>query len=235
VNISTDKAVEPVNVMGATKRAGELIIRMLAERYPQTQFASVRFGNVLGSQGSVIPIFRSQIEAGGPVTITHPDMTRYFMLIEEAVQLVLQAAIMLEENGLDQERGINTFILEMGNPVSIVDLAQRMIDFYWKDEARSLGVEFSGLRPGEKLDERLTYAYEEAVGTSHPLVKRVCLDSEAASHNGTGNDFERSMEELVRLAEGHAERRAIVGALMNCVQDYAPLEGLPLEKPVALV
>ncbi|OFW62046.1 MAG: hypothetical protein A2133_09420 [Actinobacteria bacterium RBG_16_64_13] len=235
VNISTDKAVEPVNVMGATKRAGELIIRMLAERYPQTQFASVRFGNVLGSQGSVIPIFRSQIETGGPVTITHPDMTRYFMLIEEAVQLVLQAAIMLDENEVDQERGLNTFILEMGNPVSIVDLAQRMIDFYWKDEARSLGVEFSGLRPGEKLDERLTYPYEEALPTSHALVKRVCAKSEATAHNGTTDDFERSLEELVHIAEGHGERRAIIGALMTCVPDYAPLEGLPLEKPVALV
>ena len=160
--------------MGATKRAGELIVRMLSERHPDTLFASVRFGNVLGSQGSVIPIFKSQIESGGPLVITHPDMTRYFMLIEEAVQLVLQAAIMLDEDGFDQERSLNTFVLEMGDPVSIVDLAQRMIDFYWKDETRSLGVEFSGLRPGEKLDERLVYPYEEAVTTSHPLVKRVC-------------------------------------------------------------
>ncbi len=128
----------------------------------------MRFGNVLGSQGSVIPIFKSQIENGGPLVITHPDMTRYFMLIEEAVQLVLQAAIMLDENRDRHRRSLNTFVLEMGNPVSIVDLAQRMIDFYWKDEARSLGVEFSGLRPGEKLDERLIYPYEEAVPTSAP-------------------------------------------------------------------
>jgi FlaA1/EpsC-like NDP-sugar epimerase len=235
VNVSTDKAVEPVNVMGATKRAGELIIRMLAERYPETLFASVRFGNVLGSQGSVIPIFRGQIETGGPVTITHPDMTRYFMLIEEAVQLVLQAAIMLDEDGIDQERSLNTFILEMGNPVSIVDLAQRMIDFYWRDEARSLGVEFSGLRPGEKLDECLVYQSEEAVPTGHPLIKRVFARTDVPSSNGHAADFEQSLQDVVKLAEEHGERRAIIKALMACVPDYAPLEGLPLEKPVAVV
>ena len=235
VNISTDKAVEPVNVMGATKRAGELIIRGLAERYPETLFASVRFGNVLGSQGSVIPIFKSQIEAGGPVTITHPDMTRYFMLIEEAVQLVLQAAIMLDEDGVDQERSLNTFILEMGNPVSIVDLAQRMIDFYWKDEARSLGVEFSGLRPGEKLDECLTYTFEEAVSSSHPLIRRVFARNDVPSTNGGSHDFEQALQDLIRLAEEHGERRAIISALMRCVPDYAPLEGLPVEKPRVVV
>ena len=147
VNISTDKAVEPCNVMGATKRVGELIVRMMAERHPETLFASVRFGNVLGSQGSVIPIFKKQIEGGGPLVITHPEMTRYFMLIEEAVQLVLQAAVLLEDER-DDDSNLNMFILEMGNPVSIVDLAQRMVDFYWKDQSRSLGVEFSGLRPG---------------------------------------------------------------------------------------
>ncbi len=235
VNISTDKAVEPVNVMGATKRGGELILRAMAERHPSTLFASVRFGNVLGSQGSVIPIFKSQIETGGPVTITHPGMTRYFMLIEEAVQLVLQAAIMLDEKSPDQERSLNTFILEMGNPVSIVDLAQRMIDFYWNDEARSLGVEFSGLRPGEKLDERLTYPFEEALPTSHPLIKRVCAKAGSPIGNGDGYLFEQALNELVALAEAHGERRAIIGALMTCVPDYAPLEGSPAQKPVALV
>jgi FlaA1/EpsC-like NDP-sugar epimerase len=142
---------------------------------------------------------------------------------------------MLDENGFDYERGLNTFVLEMGNPVSIVDLAQRMIDFYWEDEARSLGVEFSGLRPGEKLDERLVYPYEEAVPTSHPLIKRVCARVDVPSHDGGGRDFEQSLDELIYLAEEHGERSAIVGALMTCVADYAPLEGLPLEKPVALV
>jgi FlaA1/EpsC-like NDP-sugar epimerase len=235
INISTDKAVEPVNVMGATKRAGELIIRMLSERHPQTLFASVRFGNVLGSQGSVIPIFKSQIEAGGPLVITHPDMSRYFMLIEEAVQLVLQAAIMLDEDGFDRKRSLNTFILEMGSPVSIVDLAQRMIDFYWKDEAHSLGVEFSGLRPGEKLDERLTYPFEEAITTTHPLVKRVFAKVGPPSPNGNQEGFELRLEHLIELAENHGDRRAIVAALVTCVPDYAPFGELSLEKAKVVV
>ncbi len=234
VNISTDKAVEPCNVMGATKRAGELIVRMLADRHPDTLFASVRFGNVLGSQGSVIPIFKSQIESGGPLVITHPEMTRYFMLIEEAVQLVLQAAVMLDENGYDQELSLNTFVLEMGDPVPIIEVAQRMIDFYWKDQARSIGVEFSGLRPGEKLDEQLVYPYEEAVTTSHPLIKRVCAKP-GLSVNGHGEHFEHGLHHLIGLAHDHGDGRAIVGALMQCVPEYAPLEKLALEKPVALV
>lgn len=235
VNISTDKAVEPCNVMGATKRAGELIVRMLSERHPDTLFASVRFGNVLGSRGSVIPIFKSQIENGGPLVITHPEMTRYFMLIEEAVQLLLQAAIMLDEDGFDRERTLNTFVLEMGDPVPIIELAQRMIDFYWKDQARSIGVEFSGLRPGEKLDERLVYPYEEAVATSHPLIKRVCAKPGIPAHNGGGDHFEHCLHELIGIAQEHGDSRAIVRALMTCVPEYLPLEKLPLEKPAALV
>ncbi len=222
VNISTDKAVEPVNVMGATKRVGELIVRMVGAKHPDTQYASVRFGNVLGSQGSVIPIFKSQIESGGPLIITHPDMTRYFMLIEEAVQLVLQAAIMMDDEEAGLEHCLNTFILEMGNPVSIVDLAQRMIDFYWKDEAHSLGVEFSGLRPGEKLDERLVYSFEAVERTSHPLVKRVFATGPSASLNGDRSHFERSIVKLLELAENHGERSAIVSALAECVPDYVP-------------
>ena len=222
VNISTDKAVEPVNVMGATKRAGELIIRMMQKKYPRTQFASVRFGNVLGSQGSVIPIFKSQIETGGPLIITHPDMTRYFMLIEEAVQLVLQAAIMVDEEESSLEDCLNTFILDMGNPVSIVDLAQRMIDFYWKDENHSLGVEFSGLRPGEKLEENLCYPFEIAQRTSHPLVKRVFSTAEDTSRNGGGKRFEQLVSSLVELAEEHSDAGPILSALVSVVPDYVP-------------
>jgi FlaA1/EpsC-like NDP-sugar epimerase len=235
VNISTDKAVEPVNVMGATKRAGELIIRMLAERHPDTLFASVRFGNVLGSQGSVIPIFKSQIESGGPLVITHPEMTRYFMLIEEAVQLVIQAAIMIDEDGVDLARSLNTFVLEMGDPVPIIELAQRLIDYYWQDKNRSIGVEFSGLRPGEKLDERLVYEYEEAVCTSHPLVKRVYAKPDAPPDGRTGKDFERRVAELIELARDHGDRRLIIDALVECVPDYTPMERLPVVKPEALV
>ncbi len=214
VNISTDKAVDPCNVMGATKRAGELIMRMFSERHPGTLFASVRFGNVLGSQGSVIPVFRSQIENGGPVVITHPEMTRYFMLIEEAVQLLLQAAIMLDEDGFDPRRNLNTFVLEMGEPVSIVELAQRMIDFYWEDQTRAIGVEFCGLRPGEKLDERLVYHYEEAVTTSHALIKRVCAKP-GVSVNGHGEHFEHGLHDLIGLAQDHGDSREVIDALMD--------------------
>ena len=235
VNISTDKAVEPVNVMGATKRVGELIVRMVGRQHPDTQFASVRFGNVLGSQGSVIPIFKSQIESGGPLIITHPDMTRYFMLIEEAVQLVLQAAIMLDDEDASLEGSLNTFILEMGNPVSIVDLAQRMIDFYWKDESHSLGVEFSGLRPGEKIDERLTYSFETAERTSHPLVKRVFSTVPATPLNGGAEHFEHSVVKLLELAEEHSDRGAIIDALVECVPDYVPQERPAARRPMVAV
>lgn len=225
VNISTDKAVDPVNVMGATKRAGELIIHMLAERYPETKFASVRFGNVLGSQGSVIPIFKSQIESGGPITITHPDMTRYFMLIEEAVQLVIQAAVMLDEEPEHVDTCLSTFILEMGDPVSIIELAQRMIDFYWKDHGKALGVEFSGLRPGEKIDERLTYDYEETASTSHPLVKRVHSRNGCPLPVDPGSSlFEERILHLVRLAGERGTKQEVIEALASCVPGYNPLQ-----------
>jgi FlaA1/EpsC-like NDP-sugar epimerase len=222
VDISTDKAVEPCNVMGATKRAGELIVRMLAGRYPYTRFAVVRFGNVLGSQGSVIPVFRSQIENGGPVVVTHPEVTRYFMLIEEAVQLVLQAVIMAHDDWPDEDRALNTFVLEMGQPVPIVELAQRMIDFYWKDQKKSIGVEFSGLRPGEKLDERLVYSYEETVPTEHPLITRVYARPGSPVHNGHGLHFEAELHKLIQMAERHADKSEIVEALASAVSDYSP-------------
>lgn len=231
VNISTDKAVEPANVMGATKRLGELIVRLVQNEHPGTQFASVRFGNVLGSQGSVIPVFQSQIAMGGPLIITHPDMTRYFMLIEEAVQLVLQAAILLDEDESCPDSSLNTFILEMGDPVSIVDLAQRMIDFYWKDEAHSIGVEFSGLRPGEKLEETLLYSFETARSTSHPLVKRVFATEQAACLNGQREQFETTVRELIRLAEDHADRATIIRRIAACIPEYVPQQH-PCTEPV---
>lgn len=163
VNISTDKAVEPVNVLGATKHLGERLVSELEQVYPATKYCSVRFGNVLGSRGSVVPIFREQILAGGPVTITHPEMTRYFMLIQEAVDLVLQAAAFADSNAI--------YVLEMGKPVRIVDLARQMIDLLKPSE--QVEIVFTGLRPGEKLHEQLIAKYEIHEPSAHPMIYRV--------------------------------------------------------------
>ncbi len=222
VYISTDKAVEPVSVMGATKRAGELIMRKMSQSYPDTLFAVVRFGNVLGSQGSVIPIFRRQIERGGPLLITHPEMRRYFMLVQEAVQLVLQTAFMCEEHISLDYRNLNTFILEMGEPISIVDVAQRMLEFYWKDRTTSIGVEFLGLRPGEKLDETLTWSKELVTATGHPLVKRVCGSLEGEWFDDELARFDKHLLPLIKLANSDADDECVVRALGDCVAGFNP-------------
>ncbi|WP_412499127.1 polysaccharide biosynthesis protein [Vibrio furnissii] len=170
--ISTDKAVRPTNIMGASKRLAELVLQALADRGTDTNFTMVRFGNVLGSSGSVVPLFKKQIREGGPVTVTHPDIIRYFMLIPEAAQLVIQAGAM-GHNG-------QVFVLDMGEPVKIIDLAKRMIhlmgmnEFYdGKSDEGDIEIKFTGLRPGEKLYEELLIG-ENVQGTSHQKIMTAC-------------------------------------------------------------
>jgi FlaA1/EpsC-like NDP-sugar epimerase len=170
VFISTDKAVNPCSVMGASKRIGELWIRAVS-RGSDTVFTSVRFGNVMGSRGSVVPTFAQQIEMGGPVTVTHPDMARFFMSIPEAVSLVLQAAALATGNEI--------FMLEMGDEVSIMELARRMIRLRGLRVNKDIEVTFTGIRPGEKLHEELVYAQEDVEETDHPLIYRLKRSDDA--------------------------------------------------------
>jgi FlaA1/EpsC-like NDP-sugar epimerase len=169
VLISTDKAVRPTNVMGASKRLAEIALQALAETHTDTKFSMVRFGNVLGSSGSVVPKFRNQIREGGPITLTHPEVTRYFMTIPEAAQLVIQAGAMA--------KGGDVFVLDMGQPVKIIDLARRMVELSGltvRDEAQPDGdiqIEVTGLRPGEKLYEELLIG-ENPQPSVHPRIMK---------------------------------------------------------------
>lgn len=219
VLISTDKAVRPTNVMGATKRLSELVLQALSREYTgagQTKFSMVRFGNVLGSSGSVVPLFRKQILAGGPITITHAEITRYFMTIPEAAQLVLQAGAM--------GTGGDVFVLDMGEPVKIIDLAKRMIhlsglEFKSPDTPEgTIEIHAVGLRPGEKLFEELLIG-DNAEGTSHPLIMRA-QESFIQWH-----ELQFLLAQLMDACQAfnHAEIRSV---LQRVVVEYAPQSGL---------
>jgi FlaA1/EpsC-like NDP-sugar epimerase len=165
VLVSTDKAVKPVSVMGATKRLAEMVVLETQDRHPGTVYAAVRFGNVLGSNGSVIPLFKRQLAAGKPLTVTHPDATRYFMTIPEAVQLILQASLLEEIRG-------QIAMLEMGEPVRILDLARNLLRLSG-NRSRKRSIVFTGMRPGEKLHEELVAPDEETIETTIPKVRLI--------------------------------------------------------------
>ncbi|PTT88522.1 polysaccharide biosynthesis protein, partial [Pelomonas sp. HMWF004] len=210
VLISTDKAVNPTNVMGATKRAAELVISHMAGQGHATRFMAVRFGNVLGSSGSVIPKFKEQIAKGGPVTVTHPDITRYFMTIPEAARLVVQAGVM--------GQGGEVFVLDMGEPVRIVDLARDMIRLAGHSD-KEIGIRFTGLRPGEKLYEELFSGSDRSLRTPVSRLLLARLDDTAAARGvpewledcrtavGDGDGANGRSRELLRRLLG-AEFRA---------------------------
>lgn len=208
VLISTDKAINPTSVMGASKRLAEMCVQSLHAVNPTgTRFMAVRFGNVLGSSGSVVPIFNKQIAAGGPVKVTHPEMRRYFMTIPEAVGLVLQTAAI--------GSGGEVFLLDMGKPVRIVDLARQLIELSGFVPDRDIRIEFTGLRPGEKLFEELSYQGEKITSTRHPKIMRLL---------GDPPPFQEVRAFLLNLT-AHADRLGpdeIKSMLRNAVPEYHP-------------
>lgn len=202
VMISTDKAVNPTNVMGCSKRICEIYCQALNAHQKTTQFVTTRFGNVLGSNGSVVPIFKEQIMKGGPVTVTHPDIIRFFMLIPEACRLVLEAGTM--------GNGGEIFVFDMGEPVRIADLAQRMIDLMG---AKDCKIVYSGLRDGEKLFEEVLSQGEDDKPTCHPKIKV------AAVREYPFEDALRNEEELYELSFGYDDM-AIVKKMKEIVPEY---------------
>ncbi|SIO55428.1 NDP-sugar epimerase, includes UDP-GlcNAc-inverting 4,6-dehydratase FlaA1 and capsular polysaccharide biosynthesis protein EpsC [Singulisphaera sp. GP187] len=211
VMISTDKAVNPTSVMGATKRLAEMYVQSLSSG-SATRLVTVRFGNVLGSNGSVIPVFKQQIARGGPVTVTHPAMTRYFMTISEATQLVLQAAAL--------GRGGEIFVLDMGEPVRVHDLARDLIRLSGLREGRDIEIVFSGLRPGEKLYEELYEDEETRLATPHPKIF-------SAQHRPCSPDrLKAQFESVARVVTGSSED--VIALLKQLVPGYGTPPGVEL-------
>jgi FlaA1/EpsC-like NDP-sugar epimerase len=208
VMISSDKAVRPTNIMGATKRIAELIVSGLNDQSSlPTKFVSVRFGNVLGSNGSVVPLFREQIAKGGPVTVTHPEIQRYFMTIPEAVELVLQASTM--------GKGSEIFVLDMGEPVKIVDLARNMIRLSGKEPDSEIEIRFTGLRPGEKLSEEISLEGEDMMPTFHPKI-RIFKDRAIESR-----EVRYELARLLRAAENR-DLTGVIEEITRLVPEYTP-------------
>jgi FlaA1/EpsC-like NDP-sugar epimerase len=223
VLVSTDKAVEPTSVMGASKRVAELVVRELQQE-SQTRFIAVRFGNVLDSDGSVVPLFKKQIAAGGPITITDPEMERYFMTIPEAARLILQATAMGE--------GGEVYVLEMGKPVKIIDLARSLVELSGMRFLEDIQVSFTGVRPGEKLTEKLFFDHEKSVPTRSRSIHMAQLE------NGHRLDVERTLRSLQMLVRSSADERDLAVRFMAFVGDLdAPAAApvAPRATPVAQV
>jgi FlaA1/EpsC-like NDP-sugar epimerase len=214
VMVSTDKAVNPTSVMGVSKRTAEIYIQALSQR-SKTHFVTVRFGNVLGSVGSVVPIFREQIARGGPVTVTHPDMRRYFMTIPEACQLVLQAGAMGD--------GGEIFVLDMGEPVRIVDLARDLIKLSCV-VPEEIEIQFTGLRPGEKLFEELALDSENATKTRHPKIFVGNFEPR------TWNDVEIALSDLSAVMDAGTPEE-IKAAFQKLVPEFSPSTVRPTASP----
>jgi lipopolysaccharide/colanic/teichoic acid biosynthesis glycosyltransferase len=205
VQVSTDKAVNPTNVMGASKRAAERYIQSLSN-LGKTQFITTRFGNVLGSNGSVIPLFEEQIKNGGPLTVTHPDITRYFMTIPEACSLVLEAGAL--------GKGGEIYVFDMGSPVKIRDLAENMIRLVGLRPYLDINIVYSGLRPGEKLYEELLSDSETTIPTTHP---KIMIAKVSESNDSFFQEEWRNLWELIQVGSSHA---TLVSWLKNMVPEY---------------
>jgi FlaA1/EpsC-like NDP-sugar epimerase len=234
--ISTDKAVNPANVMGASKRLAESFCQALGQTLPNagnTKFITVRFGNVLGSTGSVVPLFTRQLAAGGPLTVTDPEVSRFFMTVREAVELVLEASATETQHGSDGANGARgqIFVLDMGEPVKIVDLAQQMIRLAGLVPERDVEIAFIGLRPGEKLHEELFHDAEAAMPTANPALRL------AAPRTADYAVLARSIDELDEQARDGNENR-VLDLLQRLVPEYrretpgaASADTAPLPRP----